>query len=302
MKENKQSLWLIEITTKSSCSPVLEEFLSTLGVPFSLVHNREKDLAVSRIYCQSEKEAEHMSDRLDNELNNWRALLPVPRWEVNRRTLARDEWAESWKKNFHPFKASRRLVVKPGWENYQPAPEEIVLPIDPGMCFGTGYHGTTQACLQFLDELEAEYGSNKPFLDAGCGSGILSLAALTLGFDPVYAFDNDPDAVDVTGKHLNNWPERAVQIETAELQDYQPPMKFPLVAANILAPVLINNVDKLISFLDCTRNDSFLILSGILSGQYPEVKHEFEKKGMREISSRTIDNWQSGCFQSENLA
>ncbi|MFW5996639.1 MAG: 50S ribosomal protein L11 methyltransferase [Lentisphaeria bacterium] len=291
-----QQLWVIEITTSSSHAPICEEFLTSQGVPFSLIHNPEKEVAVSRIYCLSEKEAEIMSNNLTNELENWRPLLPTPRLEVLKRPLQKEAWSESWKRHFHTFKASRRLVIKPSWEEYQGNSDEIVLSLDPGMCFGTGYHGTTQACLQFLDEIAEDIGVSPPFLDAGCGSGILSLAALKLGFSPVYAFDNDPDAIAVTRNHLKAWTEQDITVEIADLQNCKPAMKFPVVAANILAPVLKENVDTLISFLDRTAPKPFLILSGILSEQYEGVKEVFEQGGVQEIKTRTIDKWKSGCF------
>jgi hypothetical protein len=94
-------------------------------------------------------------------------------------TLQSEDWTETWKRFFHTAQISPRLVVRPPWESYAPRADEQVIILDPGMSFGTGRHGTTQACMQMLDEL-ALGDRSRGVLDIGCGSGILSIAAAKL--------------------------------------------------------------------------------------------------------------------------
>jgi len=292
----EETLFVIDIHAEGDCTVVFQEIFTALDIPFSITHNTESGNSKCRVYCQSEEEASDETDKIKQEVEKWRETLPIPTLSFTRQSITENEWVDKWKDNFHTFKPSPHIVVKPTWENYIPNDNEFVLELDPGMCFGTGYHGTTQACIDFLDTLSSELGT-VPLLDAGCGSGILSMAALKLGYRPIYAFDNDKDAVDITRKHLGEFSKQNYNVIHSELQNYEPPHSFPLVAANILAPVLIENAEQLVSFLDDSNDsESYLILSGILIKQYPEVKEVFEGLGLKEVETKVIDNWKSGCF------
>lgn len=97
-------------------------------------------------------------------------------------------WEDRWRAFHRPVRAAG-LWIGPPWE--QPPPGEPTVVVDPGRAFGTGAHPTTRACIELL--ARAERGSA---LDAGCGSGVLAVAAARLGFGPVYAVDVDPHAVE----------------------------------------------------------------------------------------------------------
>jgi ribosomal protein L11 methyltransferase len=150
-------------------------------------------------------------------------------------TLARSDWAESWKRFFHVEKVSDRVVVRPSWEAYAPCPDERVIVLDPGLSFGTGKHATTQACLRFLDQLASENVA-RSVLDMGCGSGILAIGAALLGFRDVRGFDNDPDCVRISQENaaLNGVAPLFALDDLAH-----PHPAADIVVANILAPVLI---------------------------------------------------------------
>ena len=109
-------------------------------------------------------------------------------------TIPDEDWKLSYRKHFKTEVISPRLVVRPPWEAVTPEPGQKVLTLDPGIAFGTGQHPTTRACLDAIDALAVE-GTDRSFLDVGCGSGILSIAAALEGFRDVHGFDNDPDAV-----------------------------------------------------------------------------------------------------------
>jgi ribosomal protein L11 methyltransferase len=100
-------------------------------------------------------------------------------------------WEDAWRAYHRPVREGRVWVGPPWFE-----PEAIAVVIDPGRAFGTGAHGSTRAALSLLQELEPG-----PALDLGCGSGVLSIAALKLGFGPLQAFDLDPLAVSAAAEN-----------------------------------------------------------------------------------------------------
>lgn len=181
----------VAITSPNADVPVIEEALTAIDLAPSSFSSLETGMATTFLVEETEEAARALAAKVTEYLSSWRDMLSaVP--EIKYLTMRQEDWSQSWKKNFHTFRASDRLVVKPSWEEYEPAPGDIVIPIDPGMCFGTGYHGTTRACLKYLDTLQAQHGSMS-FIDAGTGSGILSIGAKLLGYKSVAAFDNDPD-------------------------------------------------------------------------------------------------------------
>ncbi len=111
--------------------------------------------------------------------------------EISTSEIA-DDWGERWRAFHRPVVVGDRLTVRPPWEPPAATPLEVV--IDPGQAFGTGAHASTRLCLELLLSLDGG-GS---FVDLGCGSGVLAIAAARLGFAPVLALDNDPAAIEAT--------------------------------------------------------------------------------------------------------
>jgi ribosomal protein L11 methyltransferase len=207
-------------------------------------------------------------------------------------TLARSDWAESWKRFFHVEKISARVVVRPSWETYAAKPGERVITLDPGLSFGTGKHATTQACLKFLDALAAE-DPQRSVLDMGCGSGILAIGARLLGFADVRGFDNDPDCIRISNE---NAAINGVSIPF-ELDDLSHPYpQTEVVVANILAPVLIQFAAQVAGSV-ASGPQSLLVVSGILDEQYAAVRAAYEAQGLKEVESLLIEIWRSGLFR-----
>jgi ribosomal protein L11 methyltransferase len=184
-------------------------------------------------------------------------------------TIKNEDWANNWKQHFKPVRIGTRLIIKPTWEEYAPAPGDIILQIDPGMAFGTGAHPTTKMCLESLERIyyhETPYAVTAGFmpltvLDVGTGSGVLSIAAAKMGAEQVVAIDIDPDAVVVTGENLVlNGVEQCVSVSTTPLGNIAG--DFSIVVANILAEELVRLATELV---DRTLPGGFLILSGILT-------------------------------------
>ena len=240
-----------------------------------------------------------------------------------------EDWKLSYRRHFKTERVSPRIYTHPPWE---PMPEtkdgEIVLTLDPGMAFGTGKHETTKACLQYIDEIASavqtsSLDARRSFLDMGCGSGILSIAAAKLGFAPVAGFDIDEEAVQASKENAEAngvsvdyrtfalgrgavtldasieaakglYPDLALQGRV--MNDECRMMKggfspSDVVVANILGPLLIAFADEIAGFAPKT-----LVVSGILEVLYPEVLAAYVARGYREISHKTIGEWTTGLL------
>ena len=206
-------------------------------------------------------------------------------------TIPDEDWKLSYRKHFKTEVISPRLVVRPPWEAVTPAPGQKVLTLDPGIAFGTGQHPTTRACLDAIDALAVE-GTDRSFLDVGCGSGILSIAAALEGFRDVHGFDNDPDAV----RNANENAEAnglGALFSDGDLSVPGTATPADVVAANVLAPVLVRFAREVGALVNTGGR---LILSGILDEQYDEVRAAYAALGFTELSNRLIGEWRTGLF------
>ncbi|NLB88596.1 MAG: 50S ribosomal protein L11 methyltransferase [Syntrophomonadaceae bacterium] len=185
-----------------------------------------------------------------------------------------EDWEESWKKYYHTFKVGERIVIKPSWEDYTAKPNEIVVEIDPGMAFGTGIHASTRFCLKFIDEY---IKGGELIVDAGCGSGILSIAAVKLGAKQVWGMDIDDVAVKVAIENVRlNGLEDKIIIKAGDIVEEIKEYKPDIVLANITAEVvtlLIPEVSKVLP------TGGYLFGSGIVDSRWPGVKKQLEDYG-----------------------
>ncbi len=202
-----------------------------------------------------------------------------------------EDWKFSYRKHFKVEVISPRLVVRPPWESVAPAPGQKVLTLDPGIAFGTGQHPTTRACLDAIDALAAE-DAGRTFLDVGCGSGILAIAAALEGYREVRGFDNDPDAVRNANENAsaNGLGEFFFEGDLSASGVAAPA---DVVAANVLAPVLVRFAREVGALVNPGGR---LILSGILDEQYGEVRAAYVAQGFKELSNRLIGEWRTGLF------
>ncbi|MGQ9688520.1 MAG: 50S ribosomal protein L11 methyltransferase [Desulfobaccales bacterium] len=215
-------------------------------------------------------------------------LLPLG---LEVRPAAEDDWAEAWKVHFKPVKVTPRLVIRPPWEEYQPAPGETVVTIYPGMAFGTGRHPTTLLCLQALEQIweEMDLGRSPAtwqVLDVGTGTGILALAAARLEAR-VLAIDVDPEAVVAALENVRlNALEEVVWVESTPLAALR--QQFALILANLTAADLIHWAEALAGR---TLPGGALIISGFLTEDLPTVSARFAQYGLKEAGHLTRDEW-----------
>ncbi len=119
--------------------------------------------------------------------------------EIETKSVKEQNWAESWKRFYKPFRAGEHIVVKPSWEPYEKKDGDMILEIDPGMAFGSGTHETTFMCLTMIEKYMKK---GARVIDIGTGSGILAMAASMCGAGDVLAIDLDPMAVKVAAENV----------------------------------------------------------------------------------------------------
>ncbi len=205
------------------------------------------------------------------------------RLEIEINNTKEEDWANNWKKYFHPLEVGERVMIKPEWEELAKPTDRIVFNINPGMSFGTGSHYTTQLC---IENLEKFVKSGVKVLDLGCGSGILSIISLLLGADKAFAVDIDPNAVDIAYQNaeLNDidkakYTVKAGDIITNEaLQNEIAREKYDVVLANIVADVIIALAPKAKEYM---KEDGVFITSGIIEDRIDDVKDALTRCGFK---------------------
>ena len=203
------------------------------------------------------------------------------------------DWENNWKAFYKPMEIGERLIVIPDWEQAEPH-GRVALRMNPGLTFGTGSHATTRLCLQALEKLV------KPgmrVLDLGCGSGILSIAALLLGAERAFACDIDEKAVDVAYENaaLNGVGRDRYTVRAGDVTG-DPGLRkdmgggWDVVVANIVSDVIIALAPTVGELL---AQGGVFICSGIIDDRAEEVKGRLEEAGFAISESRASEGWYS---------
>lgn len=210
--------------------------------------------------------------------------------------LKEKDWAHSWQKYYHPIEIGTRLYIVPEWEKGTPIPNgRVPLYLNPGLTFGTGSHASTQLCLEGVEQYAKE---GREVLDLGCGSGILSIAALALGASYAIAVDIDPKAVGVSYENaaLNDIDKDRYLVRSGDVLSDETlfaelaSRKYQLVLANIVADVIIPLSAPATSLLE---PDGIFICSGIIDSRSDEVANALQKNGLAIIEKKEKNGWVS---------
>lgn len=257
-----------------------------------------------RVYLEANDQLEETRRKLEEALFYLGMIRPLP--PPSYRQIADQNWMEAWKQHYQPILIGRRLLILPAWME-APDPNRIPIKIEPGMAFGTGTHPTTQLCLELMekifdDGLPAVRGSltdtvHRPpstVIDVGCGSGILSIAALKLGAEKVLGVDIDEGSIRNSRENadLNGAGERLIlgMGSVREILDGKFEFgKAPLVLANILAPVIVRLFEA--GLADLIEENGAVILSGILLEQEQSVLEAAQAQGLRMNERMQIGDW-----------
>lgn len=308
--------WLeISLTVDGEMAEAVAEVLSRYA-PNGVVaeqgvrHRDDRDLGAPdgpitvRAYLAADEQLTLTRRRVEEALHYLGAIRPLP--EPEFRELAEANWMEAWKQHYRPIPIGRRLLVAPAW--LDPAePDRVIIKIDPGMAFGTGTHPSTRLCLELLDALlDASRAAGGPpafplsrsFMDIGCGSGILSIAAVKLGATAAIGVDVDPVSIQNARANAQlNGLGSELQLEigsVAEILEGRFAIRSAaLVAVNILAPVIVRLFEE--GLAGALSAGGTMILSGILDGQENEVVQASLRAGLRLRERRQMGEWVGVC-------
>jgi ribosomal protein L11 methyltransferase len=240
---------------------------------------------------------EHLEEnrtRLEEALWHLGQIQPLPKAEF--KYIEDEDWMAAWKKHYHPIEIGEKLLIVPAWLKPRNS-HRIAVKIDPSMAFGTGTHPSTQLCLELL---ETYVHPDAPVIDVGCGSGILSIAALKLGASHALGVDIDNAAIKSTHENARaNGVDADVEtglgsVEEILKNDFSI-QQAPLVLANILAPVIIRLFKA--GLADLMTSDGTIVLAGILDTQAEGVSSEAAQYGLNFIEQRQMGDWVALVFK-----
>ena len=206
--------------------------------------------------------------------------------------LREEDWAENWKKYYHPIPFGR-LTVVPAWEEYTPKEGELILRMDPGTAFGTATHESTHMMIEFLTE---EISGGERVTDVGCGSGILALAARLCGARECTAYDLDPEAVRVAQKNIADSGLDGVTVGVSDLLASVDLSGGPydFMAANIVADILLRLAPDAPPYI---KKGGLLAVSGILSARADEVREGIAAAGFSFLREKREGDWFAMLFR-----
>ena len=256
-----------------------------------------------RAYLEVNDQLEETRQKLEESLFYLGMITPVP--TPTYKQIADQNWMEAWKLHYKPILIGQRLLILPAWLE-SPEPKRIPIKIDPGMAFGTGTHPTTQLCLELMEKYfddrqqtidhPSSSTVHRPLsaIDVGCGSGILSIAALKLGAKTVLGVDIDIESVKNSRENAdtNGVGEELILGQGSVTEVLSGSFQFksaPLVVANILAPIIIRLFDA--GLADLVEPNGEIILSGILAHQAESVVAAGQAKGLKKSDQHQIGDW-----------
>lgn len=239
-------------------------------------------------YLPLDDSLEERRQRLEQGLWYLGRIQPLP--EPVYRKIADEDWMAAWKVHYQPIPVGQRLMVLPAWIEKED-PQRIAVHIDPSMAFGTGTHPTTQLCLEMVEKYVRP---GLPVIDVGCGSGILSIAALKLGASHALGVDIDRESVKATRSNAQfNGVLGGMEIGQGSVEEvlegnftiYESPVVLVNILANIILRLFAAGLTRLV------EPGGTLILSGILEEQEDRVRAAAEADGLTLIDHAQMKDW-----------
>ena len=248
-----------------------------------------------RAYLEMNDQIEETRQKLEESLYYLGRIQPLP--AASYKQIADQNWMEAWKQHYKPILIGERLLILPAWMD-SPEPNRIAIKIDPGMAFGTGTHPTTQLCLELMEQFfthsKLVNRKSEIVIDVGCGSGILSIAAIKLGAASALGVDIDAGSiVNARENAETNQIGDELILDVGSVQEILDGRfafrKASLVLANILAPVIVRLFDA--GLADLIDENGAIILSGILQEQTQNVIVAAQAKGLQVNERKEMGDW-----------
>lgn len=223
-------------------------------------------------------------------------ITPVP--EPAYTPVRDQDWMAAWKQHYTPIPVGEKVLILPAWQEAGQDEDRVLVRINPAMAFGTGTHPTTQLILVLLEKY---IQPGQPLIDVGCGSGILSIAALKLGMSQALAVDVDGAAIISTLENagLNDISEDVLETGKGSVEEVLTGRfsfrQAPLVLVNILAPIILHLFD--LNLGDLVTPRGILLLSGILDHQEAEIVARAEEHGFELLERLSQADWVSLAFR-----
>ncbi len=212
--------------------------------------------------------------------------------EMKIDNVKEEDWANNWKQYYKPFTVGEKLIVKPSWEEVCDIGERKILEIDPASTFGTGQHHTTRLV---MEKLEGIINGGEKVLDLGCGSGILSIAAMLMGAESACMVDIFRNAVDTAAENMEKngfssekYKAYCGNILADELLVTEIGTGYNVVVANIVADVIIGMSEYFRTFMAVGAT---LVVSGIITERLDEVLAALKKNGFSIVSTAVQEGW-----------
>jgi len=271
------------------------------GVAIEMAADSNGDLPAAtdvlvKAYIPIEGQEDEQRRRIEEGLWHISQIQPLP--EPDFRIIKEADWQTSWKKHFQPIAIGKRLLIIPPWITIEET-ERTVIVLEPGMAFGTGLHPSTRLCLEAMENI-LQPGDN--ILDIGCGTGILSIAAVLLGANHVLAVDTDEIAVQATRENAErNRVAEHIRVESGSLEQVKilqtETQKNDLIVANILSHILMDLIQS--GLATYVNPKGRIILSGILAEQVEPLVNLAAAADLELIDVRSEKDWRGLIFKRE---
>jgi len=292
----------VSLTLLTQEVDALDDFLNEIAPsPWLIIHNQVQSNTILEGYFES---TEDFKTFRNDAFGILKTILECER-DLIIQVLEDCEWVNAYKDHFKPWSFKSFHWIPIWLENQYATPlNHNYLYLDPGMAFGTGNHETTRLCLEEVLNIESNLNSKSSLLDLGCGSGIISLTASKLGYEPVLGIDIDEDAIRISKENaVLNSIKSDVNFSVGQLNKLLTRAKFDVVIANIQTDLLIKHADKIVK---CLSKKGIVILSGILKTETKSVVNHYKentaiKGDLEQITTRHLGEWSvvTICLQNE---
>lgn len=239
-------------------------------------------------YFQTDETLRDRIAGIEGELRRIQGMdlgMDLGKLEVITKGFDEEDWAESWKKAYKPFRLGQHIVIKPGWESYEAQSGDHIIEIDPGMAFGTGTHETTGMCVALIEKY-VKTGDRA--IDIGTGTGILAIAAAHMGANPVLATDLDAVAVRVADENVKkNGFGDVITCRCGDLLDAVDAVG-DVVIANIIADVIVMLAAPVKKHI---AENGVFICSGIANDRRDEVLEALKAADYEVMDVLTKGEW-----------